>query len=397
MPIGQKCAACGCIVPEAQLKSGKAVLKGTRLYCAECASLILEPSDVARKDSKLKMAPAKAQSVGSASRRSAGASDEWKAKARVEDSPAASRIRSAGSNRMPAVGTSAKGSGRIPSPKISSRGMPSPNASRTNPKGSARLKAAPPPVENVPEIEQNDEPETAHQEANKPPSRQDIHAHSRRGAKNSNRVPPHLRKTASAKLPDQPRSSANDDADDAAEVLDPATKKSSSRRMHSVGSSRSNTAAPSSRASSRMKVDSKMSSSRDKSGRNRDSREDAGRSQRSPASVKEGMSPMVMGGIGVAVLVLLGMLAMVGGGAIIKKKEAAKAADAPLEELHDNTPAEVWAQRGDEWMKRGERQKAADAYTRAGEAADRRSPGAGQNYTMRAYDIRKFTTLPQSH
>ena len=109
------------------------------------------------------------------------------------------------------------------------------------------------------------------------------------------------------------------------------------------------------------------------------------------------MSPMVMGGIGAGVVLLLLMIGLASSGSISKKKETKKPVEAPLEELTDTTPAEVWAARAEKLQQQGCKGEAADAWIRAGEAADRRSPGSGTNYSMRGYDIKKFTTLPQAN
>jgi hypothetical protein len=41
----QTCAACGCDVPEIALRSGRALRHGSRVYCNECANLIMSPEE----------------------------------------------------------------------------------------------------------------------------------------------------------------------------------------------------------------------------------------------------------------------------------------------------------------------------------------------------------------
>ncbi|MCY3024093.1 MAG: hypothetical protein NTW87_34380, partial [Planctomycetota bacterium] len=44
--ISQTCSACGCTIGEAALRSTQVVRRGTRVYCAECAKLIMAPDEL---------------------------------------------------------------------------------------------------------------------------------------------------------------------------------------------------------------------------------------------------------------------------------------------------------------------------------------------------------------
>jgi hypothetical protein len=142
MAIGQKCAACGCLIPDAQIKAGRAVLKGTRFYCAKCASLIIEPQEVTKKESKVKLPASKPLAVGAEARGSGRAGVVTQAADCEQAAPkpmTSGRSQAAASSRPPP----AKGSDRLASSKNSNRAEAaaqdaSPSA-RVARKGSARM------------------------------------------------------------------------------------------------------------------------------------------------------------------------------------------------------------------------------------------------------------------
>jgi hypothetical protein len=158
-------------------------------------------------------------------------------------------------------------------------------------------------------------------------------------------------------------------------------KRNSSRRLSTATSTRG--------GASRQSVRS--------SGRSKDKEDSSDRSSRSRAAGADGgMSPGMMIGIGIGAVVLLlfGALAMKGGSASKKKdvKTVEKAVD-----YGDKTPSHVWAQRAEEKKSRGDRLGAADDFGRAAEAAEREGSGrTAETYSMKAYDLRKFTVLNES-
>ncbi len=131
-------------------------------------------------------------------------------------------------------------------------------------------------------------------------------------------------------------------------------------------------------------------------------RPSAGKSVRSAAedrrrgSSSPGMSTGMLIGIGAGVLVLavIGFAVLGGGGNSDAPKEVPKE---KLVDDGDKTPSGTYVKMAEQSLAAGDRVKAAHYYSRAGEQAQHEgSTSAAQKYEMKAYDLRKFTTLPLS-
>lgn len=116
-------------------------------------------------------------------------------------------------------------------------------------------------------------------------------------------------------------------------------------------------------------------------------------SRRSGRSSARGGKPdnknLIIGiSVGAAVLLLMGIVAFKGSG---KKPDTKSAAQV---DFTDKTSSSTWAQRAASKEARGDRLGAASDYNSAAEASEREGNSQqAQNYSMKAYQIRKTTTL----
>lgn len=66
MAMSDSCAACGCHITNNKTADGPAVLHGAKLYCSECAAMILPPEELERLSKPAQPADAKSRSVKAA-------------------------------------------------------------------------------------------------------------------------------------------------------------------------------------------------------------------------------------------------------------------------------------------------------------------------------------------
>lgn len=360
MSTSEACAACGCNIKQSASSRGKPATVGAKTYCGECAKLII--NDPRKKDSNVKLAARTPAPVGAGVGGGGGSDDDdwFKPKREPEVNSKAPLKGPGGSNRIAAIGSarSPKGSGRMEAPKPTSA-----KASGLQAKSSGLSKATP-----------------AKDESKKKGSRVNLAAASgRTPMKSSKSLAPASKLTE--KVIDPVKPAAAEEKAVALEVDKP--KRNSSRRLSAATSTRSGASRQSVRSSGRSK------------GKEEDSSDRSSRSR--AAGAGGGMSPgMMMGiGIGAVVLLLFGALAMTGGGSS-KKKDSAKTVEKVID-YGDKTPSHVWGQRAEEKKARGDRLGAADDFGRAAEAAEREGSGrTAETYSMKAYDLRKFTVLNES-
>lgn len=112
-------------------------------------------------------------------------------------------------------------------------------------------------------------------------------------------------------------------------------------------------------------------------------------------SSQQGMSTGMMVGIGVGVVALLligfAMSGKTEDTSTAKKKSA-------LVDEGDKTPSSTYVKMAEESLAAGDKAKAGYYYSRAGDQAQREgNQSMAQAYAMKAYDIKKFTTLNKGH
>ena len=425
----ENCAVCGCDLSLLPTRGVKPVRHQAKIYCGECAGLVLDPDtdrgseeiEVPDPDEDLKISKEISNTTTpisvSAVRRGAGIEvvEEFKIKA-TGTKPAQPRERKLDDDEWFKPGSS---------PKI---GAAAPAAVAVQPKKggtSISKRAAEPakrPSNRMNAVKPSDRMQTPKPGA-KPSGRmaaapaakeEDIKKPSRRidrpGVKPSGRLgkpsPSRARMNAApAEAPEEVPELVDEEkldgalpdgeialdgaegGDDAPEAIAPAKKKGdSSRRMAAAGTSQK---------SSRTMKSAKRGSSSAKSGRSeRSDREDRndkserGRGGKGRGSANNNNTMMI--GLGVAgVILLVIIVACLGGGNAATK---AKAVNSTPEVL---TSASEYAEKGRQLEAAGDRLGAADMFGRAAEAAG--SDDAAQKYNMHAYELRKFTTLNMSH
>ena len=108
-------------------------------------------------------------------------------------------------------------------------------------------------------------------------------------------------------------------------------------------------------------------------------------------SAQQGMSTGMMVGIGVGVVALL----LIGFALSGKNEEPSTAKKgSTLVDEGDKTPSSTYVKMAEERLAAGDKAKAGYFYSRAGDQAQREgNQSLAQSYAMKAYDIKKFTTL----
>jgi hypothetical protein len=108
-------------------------------------------------------------------------------------------------------------------------------------------------------------------------------------------------------------------------------------------------------------------------------------------SSQQGMSTGMMVGIGVGVVALL----MIGFALSGKNEDSSTSKKkSALVDEGDKTPSSTYVKMAEESLSAGDKAKAGYYYSRAGDQAQREGNQAqAQSYAMKAYDIKKFTTL----
>ena len=419
--VAEICAICCCDIALLPKKDAKPVRHAGKVYCGECARLILDP-DTDRGAEEIEVPDPDFDAIenvpdanlsASAVRRRAGIEvvEEFNIKV---DAPQKERkledddwFKQA--NAKPGVvgGAAVAVREKKGGASISRRSEPekrSNSARIDSVKPSGRMAAIKPAVpakpasvRNIPAAPKSrPEPEAELEPVEEPPARKSSRRMERASARSSGRMG---NPSASSRMKVVPAKSAKPaepeeleevpaeaEADEFAPV-EPEPKQSESKRGIVVGAPRN--------SSRRMKAANRGASTsvgggaKSKSARNdkseRGEREERGRGKRGG----DNMNMMLIGAGVVGVVLLVICVAAFGGS---KKPEALKQGPPPAEIGQNSSEL---ARHAADLEAKGDKQGAADYYTRAAEACSNNEQA--QQYNMHAYQIRKFTVLPMHH
>jgi hypothetical protein len=390
MAASEVCVVCGCDIALLPGKAGKPVRHSGKMYCGDCAELVLDQNTMMAADEieldeiEVTEEPVK-KTGGKVANGGIQVVEEFKIKAgtpvvrekRVDDDswfqqPVA-KPTPAGSGRAPGIKKSArveaapasKGSGRLPAKAaVAEAPAPAPSvSSRSKPSGT--MKAASKRQEVDESLETHAPAKKSSRRMASPSARSE-----RPGSISRNKVAP-----ATKKAPPPPVE--EELVSEPPEVSDAEELKLDEVKPAGAGS----------RASKVFKVDRR--SAKAVRAQEREDRESRRSKARGGAPGKN--SNMMMIGGGIAGVVLLIIIAICAGGSSDKKAPVQKAATT----TENPVSASEFAARAKQKEDRGDRLGAADDYQRAAEACG--SSDMATQYNMHAYQLRKFTTLNVAH